>query len=404
VLSAFFYFLYFAAFGIYVPYWTLYLKHLHLSPVQIATIYAIPSVARILFPPIYGYFADRLQDRNRILRITAIGQVLPFLLLFYFHSYSALLILISLFSLFNAAVLPFMEATVQEEQEKGKLDYGRTRLWGTVSFILMAATFGRFIERFQQQSILFGLTIFFSALSILSFFQPAGKMGFPFRKKDIEPILKERHTWFFLASVFFMHVSQAAYYGFFSIHLSELGFHGSSIGIQWATAAASELLIFVFASSILAEFRLSVLFRICLLLAVFRWLWMYEARSYFWLLLSQGMHAFTFGLFHITCMRLIHTIFPEGFRSIGQSLFSSIGWGFGAVVGVMLSGYLWERFGVKTFLFSSAIAFVGFLISLLFYDFNPGTRWGKDLKTLMDSEEEDRRSAFPDPPGTTNEL
>src|SRR5687768_563022 len=103
MLSALFYFLYFAAFGIYIPYWTLYLKDLNLSAVQIATIYAIPSIARIFLPPVYGYFADRFQERKTILRITATGQVIPLLLLFHFHSYESLLILISFFSFFNAA-------------------------------------------------------------------------------------------------------------------------------------------------------------------------------------------------------------------------------------------------------------------------------------------------------------
>jgi MFS transporter, PPP family, 3-phenylpropionic acid transporter len=363
--SSLFYFLYFAAFGIYIPYWPLFLKHLSLSPVQIATLYSIPSIARIFLPPIYGYLADRGQHRKTILRITAIGQVLPLLLLLHFHSYAALLILISLFSLFNAAVLPFTEATVQEEQEKGKLDYGRTRIWGTLSFILLASTFGKVIERFHYGWALYGFIVFLALLSVLSFFQPAGKVGVKFRREDIDKILREKNTWVFLISVFFMHLSQGAYYGFFSIHLSELKITDSNIGLQWAAAAASEIAIFFFASRILKHFSLTPLFRVCLLLASIRWLWIYQAESYFWLTLSQGMHAFSFGLFHIACMRLTHEIFSEGFRSIGQSLFSSLGWGLGSVVGILLSGYLWQEFGAATFLFSSVIAFAGYLFSHL---------------------------------------
>ena len=336
-----------------------------LSPVQIATLYAIPSIARIFLPPIYGYVADRHQHRKAILRFTAVGQVVPLLLLLYFHSYPAILILISIFSLFNAAVLPFTEATVQEEQEKGKLDYGRTRIWGTLSFILIAATFGKVIERFHYGWTLYGFVIFLALLSILSFFQPAGKVGLQFRREDLDNILRKKNTWIFLICVFFMHLSQGAYYGFFSIHLSELGFKDSNIGLQWAAAAASEIAIFFFASFILKRFALTPLFRICLLLAAVRWLWIFQAKSYFWLTLSQGMHAFSFGLFHIASMRLTHKIFAEGFRSLGQSLFSSLGWGLGSVIGVLLSGYLWHEFGAGTFLFSSVIAFGGFLFSYL---------------------------------------
>jgi PPP family 3-phenylpropionic acid transporter len=58
--SSFFYFLYFAALGIYVPYWTLFLQHLELTSLQIGTMYSISSIARILLPAFYGYAADRL--------------------------------------------------------------------------------------------------------------------------------------------------------------------------------------------------------------------------------------------------------------------------------------------------------------------------------------------------------
>jgi MFS transporter, PPP family, 3-phenylpropionic acid transporter len=365
MISGLFYFLYFAAFGIYIPYWTLYLKYLQLSPVQIATVYSVPSICRIFLPPVYGYFADRFRARKQILVIASTAQIVPLLLLPFVQSYPAILILISLFSVFNAAVLPFTEATVQEEQEKGNLDYGRTRLWGTLSFVLLAAVFGKFLERLDQEWILYGLIFFLSLFAIFSFFQPPGKITFDFAHESIKRILIKKSTWVFLLCVLLMHASQGAYYGFFSIHLADLGFRDSDIGIQWAAAATSELTIFFFASVILNRFSFSYLFRICLLLAALRWYWIYQARSYFWLTLSQGMHAFSFGLFHITCLRLIHTIFPEGFRSIGQALLSSMGWGLGTVLGVLISGYLWEEYGAATYLFSSGIAITGFVISFL---------------------------------------
>jgi PPP family 3-phenylpropionic acid transporter len=363
MMSALFYFLYFAAFGIYIPYWTLYLKYLQLSPIQIATIYSIPSLSRIFLPPVYGYLADRFHARKQILVLASAGQIVPLLLLISFQSYSALVILISVFSVFNAAVLPFTEATVQEEQEKGNLDYGRTRLWGTLSFVLMAAVFGKFLERVDQAWVLYGLAFFLGLFFLLSFFQPPGKITFDFAHKSITRVLAKKNTWLFLVCVLLMHVSQGAYYGFFSIHLADLGFRDSNIGIQWAAAAASELIIFFFASAILSRFSLPNLFRICLLLAALRWFWIYEAKSYLWLTLSQGMHAFTFGLFHITSLKLIHSIFPEGFRSIGQALLSSMGWGLGTVLGVLISGYLWEEYGAATYVFSSGIALAGFLVS-----------------------------------------
>jgi hypothetical protein len=63
-------------------------------------------------------------------------------------------------------------------------------------------------------------------------------------------------------------------------------------------------------------------------------------------------------------MRMIHILFPKGFRSIGQSMYSSSTSGFGSVLGVMISGSLWSTQGAQAFLYSSGAAILAFLISL----------------------------------------
>lgn len=365
MISSVFYFLYFAAVGIYAPYWVLYLQHLQLTSLQIATVYSIPSIARFFFPLLYGYLADRWQARRTILILATWGQVLPLFFVPVFHSYGWLLFLMSIFSIFGAAILPFAEATTQEEQEKGMLDYGRTRLWGTISFILAAIFFGKLLDKVEDIWILYGFLFFLILLSLVSFIMPAGKMGKEFRHKEIRQVLVKRSTWIFLCCIFLMQVSHGAFYGFYSIYLAELGVHDSGIGLQWAISAASEFSIFFFASRILGSFRSGASFSVCLLIAALRWTLTGSTASYFWLSVWQCLHAFTFGLFHITCMRLIHRIFPEGFRSFGQSLYSSIGGGLGSFTGVVLCGYLWDIQGAKVFWTSGCLALIAFFLSLL---------------------------------------
>jgi PPP family 3-phenylpropionic acid transporter len=363
--SAVFYFLYFAAFGIYVPYWALYLRELGFSSMQIAIISAMPATARIFLPPVYGYVADRFQARRRVLIAGCIAQVVPLVLILQYDNYVSLLVLTGVFALLNAGVLSFTEATVQEEQEKGLLDYGKTRLWGTISFILIAVFFGILLDTRSSRWVVYGMVFFFALLSAVSVAMPEGKMQIPLKPEHLKETLKHPSTRAFLLCVFLMQLSHGTFYGFFSIYLADAGYPDSGIGLQWAISAASELTVFYFASAILGRFSSPLLLAMCFVAATLRWFLTGSIRAFWPLTAVQCLHAFTFGLFHITSMRLVHRLFPEGSRSVGQALYTSSSAGFGSVAGMLMSGYLYGAFGGRAFYFSGSATILGLAASLL---------------------------------------
>jgi PPP family 3-phenylpropionic acid transporter len=78
------------------------------------------------------------------------------------------------------------------------------------------------------------------------------------------------------------------------------------------------------------------------------------------LIFSQMMHAITFGMFHVAGIAATNEYFSGAYRSRGQALYSSVGFGAGGALGTFASGLLWERFdGPTTFVFSAGVAFVG---------------------------------------------
>ena len=59
-----------------------------------------------------------------------------------------------------------------------------------------------------------------------------------------------------------MLVSHGAYYGFFSIHLENLGYGSTFIGIAWALASTAEILVMIKSDKIFDRFSLeNVLFK-----------------------------------------------------------------------------------------------------------------------------------------------
>lgn len=364
MLTALFYFLYFATIGIFIPYWTLFLRDLNLAPIQISVVFAIPSAMRAFAPTIYGYVADRLQVRKPLLVIACFAQIIPFAVLLRWDTFPWLIVMMISFSFFNAPVLPFAEATVMEEQSSGRMDYGRTRLWGSISFILATVILGRILDEYGNVWILYGLIGTFLCLAFLSFGLPENQWKVAYPSGRIKVLLKRKNIWVLLLCVLLMQISHGTFYAFYSIHLTDLGVPEAGVGVQWAIAAASEISIFFFASRILKTFSLRRLFSICLALASVRWFLSYATTSYWWLAAIQCLHAFSFGLFHVTTLELIQRIFPPGLRSFGQSVYTSVSWGIGATSGMLLTGLLWRRLNAQAFVVSGVIALVGLLISL----------------------------------------
>ena len=61
--------------------------------------------------------------------------------------------------------------------------------------------------------------------------------------------------------------------------------------------------------------------------------------------LAQLMHGATFGAAHATCVATLNRCFPAAQQGRAHSLYSSLSFGAGGVVGGLLAGYLWQGWG-----------------------------------------------------------
>jgi PPP family 3-phenylpropionic acid transporter len=175
----------------------------------------------------------------------------------------------------------------------------------------------------------------------------------------------------FLSSGFLMLVSHGAYYGFFSIHLENLGYSRTFIGLAWAVASLAEILIMVKSELIFKRYALEKVLVFSFAVAALRWILLYFARAPVLILSSQVLHAVTYGTFHIASILCIDRLAPKQAKTIGQAVNNAVQYGLGLMVGFFLNGFLYERIGsAALFLMSAGIAIVG---GALFWG---GTRLG----------------------------
>ena len=165
-----------------------------------------------------------------------------------------------------------------------------------------------------------------------------------------------------------MLVSHGAYYGFFSIHLENLGYGSTFIGLTWAFASAAEILVMIRSDQIFRRFSLESVLIFSFMVAALRWFVLFWAQSAAVILLSQVLHAITYGTFHIASILYIDRLAPDRAKTLGQAVNNAISYGLGLMVGFFFNGYLYEISGSFTlFMISSLIALSGGLILWGFY-------------------------------------
>jgi PPP family 3-phenylpropionic acid transporter len=165
----------------------------------------------------------------------------------------------------------------------------------------------------------------------------------------------------FLTAAFLMLVSHGAYYGFFSIHLEELGLGRGYIGAAWALAATAEIFVMLSSDRILSSFSYPGVLRFSFLMATVRWLLLWKVTSVSAILVTQILHAFTYGSFHIASILYIDQLAPPEVKTLGQAINNAVTYGLGLMVGFFLSGWGYEALGDARWLFlaSSIAALLG---------------------------------------------
>jgi PPP family 3-phenylpropionic acid transporter len=137
---------------------------------------------------------------------------------------------------------------------------------------------------------------------------------------------------------------------------------------MWAIGVAAEVVLFLVMHRLLHHFTISCLFAVALFITSIRWamlaLWVDNTTL---LVLSQLLHAASFGLFHTASIYLIHDLFPGRLQMRGQALYAGISFGLGGSLGSLLSGYTWETMGsTGTFFLSAALALIGAIIAFIY--------------------------------------
>ena len=368
-LSAF-YFFFFAALGAFVPYWSLYLKSLGFSSVEIGELMAIVMASKLVAPLILGWLSDHIQKRLIIIQLSLIITVIAFAGVLTYQSYWWLVMVMMIFGFFWNASLPLFEALTLSHLTGDTHRYSHIRLWGSVGFIISVALLPFLIDQSGITLLPIVMLVLLTANGLSSLFvsdkteeateqQSAPKLSNTLKNPIVIAL--------FLACAI-QSMSHGAYYTCFSIYLEDHSYSRVTTGLMWALGVIAEVGLFIFVHRFLHRFGACLLFVLALFITSIRWvvlaLWV---DNFSLLIFSQLLHAASFGLFHASAIHLTHTLFPGRLQGRGQALYAGLSFGLGGALGNWLSGYAWDSMGSTwTFLASAFIALLGAIIAAKF--------------------------------------
>ncbi len=354
------YFAYFAVLGVFVPYIGLFLDNRGLNSHDIGVLLAIVTGMRILGPSLWAALAAKRRDPIGVMRFGAVLATIGWLSSFYQGGYWSLVLGLAVYSLCWTAILPQLESSAFHYLDNNTSRYSKVRTAGSVGYIVLVMLGGWWFQHTGPQmlphSALLFLLLMLATLWLLPKFQLSVESdAVPFRFRQLW-----RHSAFvkFMLAAFFIQMSFAPFYGFFTLYTRDQGYSGSEAGLLIALAVAAEIVAFYFAGKILAGRSYQKLLGFCYAVTAIRWLIVAFCADHALLLAaSMLLHAFSFAIAHSCAMQFIQQFFPQSQRSRGQALYAGLIYGGGGALGAYIAGLSWQDGAGSTFSFVLGAAF-----------------------------------------------
>lgn len=359
--------------GIMLPFWPLWLESRGLGSLQIGLILALGPWMRVFSNPLIAQVADRSGRPKLILVILSALSLIAFISFLPAESFPYILCVSILAAICFPAMLPIAESQVMSSVIKYSLDYGRIRLWGSLTFIIGTLGTGFLIGKNNPDLILI-LIIFALLLTLLAafIFPREVKERRIYPKNTIVSILLQPRFILFVISASLLQASHAVYNGFSTLHWKESGIKEQLIGALWVEGVFAEILLFSISGFLIVRIGPVKLLAIAGICGLVRWTVLAQSTDIYVLLSTQVLHALTFGAVHLGAMHFIASNAPAGRTATAQGIYTSIS---GLIMGLAMvgAGSLYELFRGQAFYAMVLISALGLIMTLIL--------WLQDIKT-----------------------
>jgi MFS transporter, PPP family, 3-phenylpropionic acid transporter len=364
-----FYAAFFLLNGIQMPFWPVWLAGRGLGAREIAALFAAAIWVKVIATPAIGALADRLGRRRAMMVALAIIAWIFYASLWSAAGFWPLLWLTLVAAVAQTALMPLGDSITLAAVRSGGIDYGRVRLWGSVTFILAAIASGAWLARVSAASssgnAILVLVLVSSAVLILACIAmpvpPQESAASASRWSAIGEMARSGRFWQFVVTTAALQASHQVYYGFGTLYWRSLGFSDLVIGCLWAEGVLAEIVLFWQGSRLLARVGPLGLMATGGAAGILRWGLAGLVPGLAPAAALQLLHALTFGATHLGAMNFLARTVPPGAAASAQSLYAGTSAGIGSGIVMLAAGTLYADYGGRAYLFMALLSALGLL-------------------------------------------
>ena len=357
----------FAAIGVYMPFFPVWLESRGLDASAIGVILALPIVTRVVVTAPFMSLVDRGVGARRFLLASTIGLVLTYVTLAFASDPYAIAALAVAMAAAQAPLVPLCDLVSTEAvRADPRLDYGRIRLWGSVAFLAASVSGGYIVAAATPAAVpacLAGLAL--ATTAAVRFAVPAAPPRPPEAKLPAAIAIRlPPALWLLIAAAGCIQASHAGVYAFGSLHWRERGFSEPAIGYLWAVGVVAEVVLFAAAGRIVGRGSAGLGFlTVGAVAAALRFSIMAFSPGLAATFLLQTLHGLSFGATHLGAMAAVSHLAPPGSRGRAQGLLSTAV-SLGMAAGTVLSGVVFGSGGALVFAAMAPLAAIGLMLAL----------------------------------------
>lgn len=368
----------FLGLGVQLPFLPLWLADRGLTTAEIAAVLSGQILIRAFGAPLGTFLADRYNRPIPLIRLFPLLCGASYLLLSFMQGFEAIFLVAVVAAVFLSPVGPLAENFAMVESAKAGLDYGRQRLWASVSFIVGTLVSGFALEVMATSTAVILIAVSYAALGLAAFALPdvkpkaaSGQTPARAGPRDVLRLFQSRIFVIFLIAVSLAQASHAMLYGFGSLHWEQLGISKGTIGILWGIGVCAEVVFFFFSGRLLPRFAPILIILIGCLTGVLRWTVTAFDPPLLLLVPLQTLHAATFALAHFGTLHFLMQNVPETLRNSAQGLYTACSAGLFLMLATAAVGPLFDAYAGRAYLAMAAMSLVASALAFIVLRISP---------------------------------
>lgn len=365
---ALFYGALFLIYGVHLPYLPVWLDGRGMTPQEIAVITAAPLFLRVLVTPSVAMLADRTGlERPLVIGLAALTFLLA-VALSQTASFLPIFLAAVPFAIALSTAMPLTETIAVAGVRAHGLDYGRMRLWGSLTFVGAGFAGGWLIDHVGAEAVMGCLIVATAATAAMAWLLPgrisAGQPGeaSPARSGGLAEAAKLMRSPVFLAFLLAAGAAQGShgmFYTFGALTWHAQGISTAAVGGLWAIAIAGEVALFAYSGSVIVRWGPVALLVAGTAGALVRWALMSFSPPLAALVLLQLLHTLTYGASHLGAMHFIARAVPASAQGTAQALYATVASGLMIGGATLAAGWLNGHLGARAYWAMAGLAAFG---------------------------------------------